>query len=234
MGKYLDKVKRKISNIKTTSTAKSYENFPAFRTEAEAIYRDTDNKRGLKRVATGYLDSGDINRATSIFKEIGDTKGILSVAEKVEQENNGTHRNFEAAAALYHMGGKDQDAIRLARVLENDKSYYSAARVYEALGDQEKANTLWEKGGRSDMKKNKKTIITAISILALFGMYLLSLQGSVTAGYATCVSDGNVLIGGIALIVIILLFVLVRTHGMGKEVIRYVPMKTTKRKVSSK
>ncbi|MBU3897057.1 MAG: hypothetical protein KJ697_03955, partial [Nanoarchaeota archaeon] len=60
-------------------------------------------------------------------------------------------------------------------------------------------------------KKNTKKV-TAVSILALFGMYLLSLQGSVTAGYAMCLDNGNVLIGGIALIVIILLFVLINTR----------------------
>ncbi|MBU4123999.1 MAG: hypothetical protein KKI14_00825, partial [Nanoarchaeota archaeon] len=62
------------------------------------------------------------------------------------------------------------------------------------------------------VKQKKKATTVAVTILALFGMYLLSLQGSVTAGYAMCLDNGNVLIGGIALIVIILLFVLINTR----------------------
>ncbi|MBU3896957.1 MAG: hypothetical protein KJ697_03440 [Nanoarchaeota archaeon] len=83
--------------------------------------------------------------------------------------------------------------------------------------------------------KHKKTATTAVvTILALFGMYLLSLQGSATAGYAMCLDNGNVLIGGIALIVIILLFVLINTRKVGREIVKYIPVKTAKRKVKSK
>lgn len=81
--------------------------------------------------------------------------------------------------------------------------------------------------------KKKKTITAVVTILALFTMYLMSLQASGVSGYATCVSDGNMLLGGIALIVIILLFVLISTRKMKQETIHYVTVKP-KRKVSSK
>jgi protein-S-isoprenylcysteine O-methyltransferase Ste14 len=85
----------------------------------------------------------------------------------------------------------------------------------------------YESASNKDRTKKKSASVAVVTILALFGIYLMSLQvDNGSTGYATCLDNGNVLIGGITLIVLILLFVLISTRKMGKEVIRYVPVKT--------